>query len=279
MTKNIFKRFIELIWIIKEYFMYWLRPIQLDIHVSEHCNLNCISCTNFSPIADPKFANLDDLENNFKHLSKFQKSFGTLQLMGGEPLLNSEIIEIIKISRKYFSKTKIKILTNGILLKSMNDEFWRACREWDIIISLTVYPINLDIDKIKKICNKNQVKYEIFAIRTGENAFYAYKVNPNGGKKVFMKFIKCQSSGCMQIVDNRIFACPISADINHLNKAFRLNFKQNKGDYIRVDKMKTSLQLRWLRARTKPFCNYCDLRGDAFPWRKSEKKEEEWINN
>ncbi|MCH5172284.1 MAG: radical SAM protein [Erysipelotrichales bacterium] len=277
MSKTIINKFFELIWTIKEYFLYWIRPLQLDIHISEHCNLNCISCTNFSPLAHPKFADLKELDNNLKYLSKFQKSFGVLQLMGGEPLLNPNIIDIIKISRKYFSKTSIKILTNGILLKSMKDDFWRACREYDINISVTIYPININVMEIEKICDNNKVRFEIFAIRTGEKAFYAYKVNPNGGQKVFMKFIKCQSSGCMQIVENKIFACPISADIKHLNSAFGYDFKQKRRDYVRIDKMKTAFQLRWLRARSKPFCYYCELRGNSFPWRKSEKKEEEWV--
>lgn len=65
----------------------------------------------------------------------------------------------------------------------MNEKLWRICREYKIIISISIYPININLFEIEKICNNNKVKYEIFAQRTGENAFYAYKINPKGGKK------------------------------------------------------------------------------------------------
>ena len=263
--------------LVKEYIKYWLRPLSLDIHIAEHCNLNCVSCSHYSPLAEPKFCDLGELEKNLSYLTKMQQSFGVLQLMGGEPLLYPDIVEVFRISRKCLDKTRIDLKTNGLLLKSMPDSFWEACRQYDIVISVTVYPVNVDYKEIKKLCREHGVKYEVFAVRTGKNAFFAYRVNPKGGKRVFMKFLKCYSSGCMQLVGNRIYACPMSADIQHLNKAFGYDFKQRKGDYVEVDKIRTALPIRWLRSRTKPFCHYCELRGSGFAWSQSERKPEEWV--
>lgn len=88
---------------------------------------------------------------------------------------------------------------------------------------------------------KNKVRHEIFAVREGETGFYANRVNPNGGGKAIMKFIKCQCSGCFQLVGNKIFACPINAYIRHLNLALGYNFSQSDGDYVRIDKMISSI--------------------------------------
>ena len=55
----------------------------------------------------------------------FNAQLAELPLLGGEPLLNPEINEYIKISRKYFPKTRISIITNATLLNDMDENFWK----------------------------------------------------------------------------------------------------------------------------------------------------------
>jgi hypothetical protein len=42
----------------------------------------------------------------------------------------------------------IRITTSGILLKNQTDEFWDCCRTNNIIITISVYPVNVDYDFI-----------------------------------------------------------------------------------------------------------------------------------
>lgn len=265
------------LWLMREYVRYWQKPLRLDIHVAEHCNLNCISCMHYSPLAKPEFCNIAALERNLNYLSKIQHSFNCVRIMGGEPLLNPDLVNILRICRMYCTDIRIELVTNGLLLKSMSDAFWEACRLYGIVVSVTIYPVNVDYRTIEKLCNRHGVKSEVFAVRIGENAFFAYRVNPKGGKRVFMKFLKCYSSGCLQLVGNRIYSCPMSAYVQHLNNAFGYDFKQRSGDYVEVDKIKSVLPIRWLMCRPKPFCHYCELRGQGFAWKSSKCDPKEWV--
>ena len=42
------------------------------------------------------------------------------------------------------------LCTNGVLLSSMPDEFYQLCAETDTIISITMYPIDLNWDEINR---------------------------------------------------------------------------------------------------------------------------------
>jgi len=68
-------------------------------------------------------------------------------VMGGEPLLHPELKQILISARVYFPDTLIQLVTNGLLLLRQDEEFWQICRENNITLVNTRYPINLDYEK------------------------------------------------------------------------------------------------------------------------------------
>jgi MoaA/NifB/PqqE/SkfB family radical SAM enzyme len=80
-----------------------------------------------------------------------------MEIMGGEPLLHPSIIEIIKIARQNF-KGEINICTNGILVDKQSTEFFKACRDNEVSIAITKYPINLNWQRLKNcLLNMNLI--------------------------------------------------------------------------------------------------------------------------
>lgn len=120
-------------------------PLTLDIHVCEHCNLNCKGCNHYSPLAQPSFCDLDSLKQNLNILKVrgLNNLIKSIYLVGGEPLLNPEITEIFRITRAFFPKSIIKVVTNGICLsrnsQPMPETFWEACRKYDISFDVSKY--------------------------------------------------------------------------------------------------------------------------------------------
>ena len=56
-------------------------------------------------------------ERDIKRLSELSNGeVNIIHLMGGEPLLNPNCERFFELTRKYFDKTEIKLITNGILL-------------------------------------------------------------------------------------------------------------------------------------------------------------------
>lgn len=59
----------------------------------------------------------------------------------------------MKITREAFPVGRIAILTNGVLLSSMREDFWNACKKYNVTIRHTCYPIKLDNAGLKKIAD------------------------------------------------------------------------------------------------------------------------------
>ena len=64
--------------------------------------------------------------------------------MGGEPLLHSQLTEIIKVSRLYLKEARIELVTNGILLKNCSKERKDSINENNIFVCISNYGLNLD---------------------------------------------------------------------------------------------------------------------------------------
>ena len=82
----------------------WLRHV--EIHLVEHCNLNCKYCSHFSSIAKKEFYNLNEFKKDMARLAKVtNKKIKNIQLLGGEPLLHPNINEMMKFVRRKFPYT------------------------------------------------------------------------------------------------------------------------------------------------------------------------------
>lgn len=261
-------------------------PFKLDVHAVEHCNLNCKGCSHFAPIAAPKFLDPTELGKNLSKLSKFQSSFYALQILGGEPLLHPRLAEIMDVSRRYFDKIRITLMTNGILLledDKLPPSFWEACKKNDIVIRVTKYPVNLDYDEIERKVRQKGIKFELFKDRSGVNNWTKYQLHEKDIRKRLNRFkvfkLKyCKSINCLQLVGNKIYPCHLSAYVDHLNVAYNRNFVISKKDYIDINSLKNIRQLKKLLVFSIPFCKYCGSGTPRTDWQKSKMTIDEWVD-
>lgn len=82
------------------------------IEVCDYCNLKCIHCYNESDYQKKKFMSLSIFEELCIQLKN--SGIKKIQLIGGEPFCNPEIIEIIKMTKTYFEF--VEIFTNGTMI-------------------------------------------------------------------------------------------------------------------------------------------------------------------
>ena len=262
-------------------------PLKIDVHVVEHCNLNCKGCTHFSPIAKPEYLDIVDFSNNIKHLTKIEKSIGSIQLLGGEPLLHPRLSEIINVTRKNLSKTNIHIITNGILLtneKKLPVDFWETCKKNNVLIRITKYP-SVNYDVIERKCIEKEIKYEWFEDRGTKNRNKGWSFFPlyiNGWKHIsnrykFLKLLRCGSFNCLQLVGTKIYPCSHVAYVRHLNNYFNYDFKVIQKDSVEITKIKNSFAVRKLLFMSTPFCKYCGYGYKSSHWAQSNKTADEWI--
>ncbi len=141
-----------------------------EVHIAEHCNLNCQCCTHFSPLAEPEFLPLDDYEKDMKRMSELTTgkiNVGSVHILGGEPLLNKNCTKYLELARKYFPNSVIRLITNGILLPQQPEEFWKVLSVNNITLAPTKYPIDINWKKIQDYCNQYKIKLDFYLVLGG----------------------------------------------------------------------------------------------------------------
>lgn len=192
----------------------------IETHVCDHCNLNCKGCNHFSPfVTDPRVTDIIEYEEEMKRLKELFFNIGRIYLLGGEPLLEPKLCcEMIAVTRNYFPKSEIRILTNATLLNQMENEFWNCIRNHNVIIHITVYyPLLKSIKELQKLLNEKRVHY-IFA-RQMKYFYKHWTLFPMEDPEY--NCFHCSSAGCHYLGEGYISKCPDGMLM--ANMASRLN--------------------------------------------------------
>lgn len=260
--------------------------LRFQVHLAEHCNLNCKYCDHFSPLAKPGFLNISEYESDLAHLSKlFDSTVEFIFLLGGEPLLNPEVNKIMAITRQYFKYGYIGIITNGILLNQMSDKFWQTCHDYEISLYITRYPINLDYESIFKKANKAKVVITppISASKTMDRQPLKPMSNHVPFSDIDDKFSSCQYAGgqCPTLNHGRMYSCVFPAYAHHLIDYFNLKDVQvSERDSVDIKKITKPEELLEFLAYPTPFCRFCNVANITrnHPWELSNRDISEWID-
>jgi MoaA/NifB/PqqE/SkfB family radical SAM enzyme len=249
-----------------------------EVHVADHCNLNCAGCSHFSPLADEHFLDVRTYEKDCKRFSELTKGYiHTIRLMGGEPLLHDKITDIIKITRENFPDSIIKIVTNGILLDSQKAEFWDCCHSNDVVISITSYPVNLNVRKIFELSKEHDVNLENYS-KGYRIKFKKEAYDLEGKQNKRESFLKCWESDCHHLRDGKLYICPIAAYIKYFNKFFSKNLEILPEDYLDIYQARNIKEVLSYLNKPIPFCRYCKFGPDEYTidWHISKKEISEW---
>lgn len=252
-------------------------PLRLEFVVTDYCNLNCKGCTHYSALAPREFEPLDRLEHSVAHLSQTcGAEVAKAYLIGGETLLYPQLAEAIRMLRRYFPSQELYVFTNGIALPKMNDDFWNAARQCDIIIAVTLYPINFDYDAVLRLCADKCVRTEIFGDRSADNSFFKFGLDPAKKQNGRLAHFRCYQRGCVSVLGDRVYPCSISGCVKHLNRAFGTSFKHETGDWIDVDSVRSAKDIYRLRSKPVPFCRYC-TKAVEVKYGPSRRDKSEWV--
>ena len=258
-----------------------LKKLQFEIDIVSHCNLNCRSCSQFSCIAEEEFIDIKGMERDFARLGElFGGEVKRIYLIGGEPLLHPQITECMKIARKYFAKGEISIFTNGLLLPNSSEEFWRICRENDISIIVTKYPIQLDYQRIVDKAETEKVRFSFFG--TSENFKYMTNLGLDieGKQDVVRSFVNCgESNNCIKLRNGKLYTCTRPAAIYKFNRFFNMSLEVTERDSIDIYGATMKEEILHKLAEPIPFCRYCDILGErkAQEWGQTRRTIEEWV--
>jgi MoaA/NifB/PqqE/SkfB family radical SAM enzyme len=252
--------------------------LQFEMHLTDHCNLNCKYCTHFSQLSEKKCLEPSVFERDCKRIAELTKGrMKFIKLLGGEPLLHPDVKSFFTISRKYFKKCTVLLTTNGTLLLKQDESFWKSCAENKIDIEISGYPIPLDTEEIKRKGNEYKVNISMPEI---SKTMHKLVFDLDGNQDYEYNFKKCPVSNvCIFLEEGKLYTCPEIPNIKHFNKYFDKNLVVSERDYIDIYQAKNIKEILKFLCTPVPFCRYCKVNGTehGHAWGVSKKEITEWV--
>lgn len=261
-----------------------------EISLADHCNLSCQMCDHYSQLSDPWFADMEQLKKDLARMGElYDHEIGAITLLGGEPTLHPDLLEIIKITRQQFPKGQLILLTNGVLLLNLENSpkgnLWQVLKEYNVDVTVTVYPIKLDYKAIEEKAKEYGITLKMSSDIHAVNATKVVKISDKHVMDLDGKVPKAHAVHCLYfnkfnvLKDGRYYMCPVQAHIDIFNKKFGKNLEYAEGDYLDIYKVKDWHEFAEFSSWWVPFCRYCDQKnwGPHSEWKPSSKTIDEYI--
>ena len=229
----------------------------LEIHASYHCNLSCRNCMHMSPLEHMHTMTEVELEEDLEHL-KGIIHVEEIRLLGGEPLLNPKLADLVKIARNSGIGSRISISTNGIQLKKWGKAYdlWRNVDQCEVSIYASE---QIDEKEIVASCEALSEEYGI--------PFYVYYCNLfrevgsfdkcndiNITKRVFDSCIIRRTWQCYNLFEGRLYLCPQSIGFSRNNP--NVDIESNSVS-LKSNSLEKDLGEFFSRKEPLPACSYC----------------------
>ena len=263
-----------------------MRKPYLDVHVVDHCNLRCRGCVHFAPLASPRCLDLDEYERELDLLGRVAgigSYFEAITLMGGEPLLNPQLPDVVRLTRTYLPDATIAVASNGLLLRQMGDDFWRSLSSCDATLLLSPYPIGLDYEALLGLAEVHGVRamltIDVTGTADGKGVFFQLAIDPAGTCEPRHSFNCCPFGGrYLQLRAGAIWPCQLAALHGALDARFGCALHTSQDDSLRLEELSSAEQIEAFRRHAHPMCRYCDNdQLTVAAWERSKLAADEWL--
>ena len=246
-----------------------------ETHIEDACNLKCRGCSHFSGLvkkARPK--DIKDFEREFARLSEIE-NVHTIRLMGGEPLVNLNFMEYVRIAKRYFPNSHIVLVTNGLLLERLvpyKDEL----RELQIDVTMSDYHLDKQ--------NRSLLREMPISEAHDKGMLYNISLDLEGGQDESRAFAKCDlhQNRWYFLRDGRFYPCCIAGCIKDFWETFGLDFGFEQEE-LGIDIFThTADEIEAFLDRPIKLCKHCDTeaRGRSYaPFGTSRGEISEWIKS
>lgn len=255
-----------------------IKPVlpYLETHIVNGCNLKCKGCSHFSNLyTSDDVVDFGQYEKDMVRMGELSDII-RLRLLGGEPLLNPNILQYLKIARQVFPDTDIHVATNGILIPKCSEEVLQYMAENNILFAITLYKTIIPMkNSMVSRLESYGVPFNLY-----ENVGKFEKMLTLCGNKDSKRNIEiCSRKICLTLKEGKLYRCAISAHIAKYNEKFQTAIESEALFDIYAD----SLTHLWELSLEYPdkevaTCRYCSNPPEAFPWESSfNPVKEEWL--
>ena len=235
----------------------------LEIHVADQCNLNCKGCEHYSGLVNKAiFHSPERIKADLQRLHSLIDDIYRIRILGGEPLLNEKICTIMMYVREVYPESDINIVTNGLLLKNMNDNFFDTCRENNVSLYISYYPPMIGkMEDLRSFLDDKCVRYTITSLMSTFRIKYTMEKQSD----VEGIFRSCAQAHCYNLYDGKIAACFLPFTTKYFNEYFEKKLPEDGAvniydDYLTTKTLKQKLQTPFER------CSFCKMHYKTISW-------------
>ncbi len=248
-----------------------------EIHITDHCNLNCKGCGHFSNLCRPSLVTRERYDSDLVSMARLFE-VEQIFLLGGEPLLHPDVAEFVRIARTRFPASRLYLLTNGTLVTRMSEEFWEALAETETILLCDLYPVDLPVDTINELGAAHGVTVEWTDPR-GE--FFKIPIDLTKSQDPADSFRRCTGvNNCPMVRDGRLYPCAFAAYSHILAERFELpGIVASDEDSVPIDGSMSAEEIMSFLLKPVPWCGHCDFDSfTMFEWGRSARTLDEWVD-
>ena len=240
----------------------------LEFHVEDQCNLNCSACEHYAPLVkESRQPDFKKFSRDLKQLKKYIDEITVIRILGGEPLMNAHIGDYVLLVKEEYPNSKLRIVTNGLLLGGLSEEILQLIRDNDVRIVISLYPPMKE--KINEIVKKLEDKGIEIQVSPVISTFYKRYVSKSTGKKD-EEFERCYQRYCNNLYDGHIASCFLPFVQHYFNETFHMQLPSD-GAIDLYDPSLTTAELKLRLSKPLERCNYCTA-VKAAPWKQAEKE-------
>lgn len=192
-----------------------LHAHKLEYNLVDHCNLACRECSHLSPYLSKHALPLEVFVRDLDQLASVYR-VKRFRFVGGEPLLNSSVLEFIHAVRASRIAPVIEIATNGILLQRATDQLFEAVDSFALSLYPGVACGREHLRSIEERCRRYGTKLKVEHI----DRFRRMQVREATADKelvrgVFDSCLIAHTWGCQTFYDGYFYLCsrPIYTDL------------------------------------------------------------------
>ena len=259
----------------------WGRPVLdvVELHLADHCNLNCAGCLHFTPLAEKWSVRRETVERDLAAVRDKFRYIRHVTLLGGEPLLNPDYEKIVEVVHRVSPESLITIVTNGVSLKGEAlERFLDVCKRFSVRVKWTIYP-PLRNRRAELISRFKQAGIREFTVEAGD--FYV-KMRPEGGNPTAALRFCRKTTYCPYLRDGRIYTCAQAFHIKDYSRLYeketgqKCEMRVSKGLDV-YDETKDGWSILNYLMTPCETCRFCADSVRSIMWSQSSKHFEEWV--
>ncbi len=250
----------------------------IELHAAEHCNLNCKFCSMFCGLVkEPAFPDYEKTKRGLEELKKYITHVKKVRIIGGEPLLNPELGRYIGLVRSLYPYTNIRLITNGILVKSMSESLIETIKRNDVEFIVTGYqPLMDKHEEIHEFLDVKGIRHSIGNLILEFQKIYDYR----GVADAEINHSVCRwKKSCATLYGGNLAPCFVPFVIHYLSDAFDLNVQQESGILDLYAQEMSSEKIHRFFDTPFDLCRYCSDKRLFAKWERIQPEEITKIEN